>query len=211
MLRTRSRHSHSATRRRLSEFFQLALHELQMNVQRVERIADFVRDTGGEQRERLHPLAFNGFKGLLPRLGGVVQNQRHAGTARGFAVQRRGVEPQKARTRIMHLKFMARDALAARDIGFGNFFPIHFRQPGGDVLSLDAGLQADQPRHGLVEINDAALLIHHQHAVFNRVEQRFEKAALAREPLDDRLQTLRVQPPDAAKHFVEKTGFGRCH
>jgi hypothetical protein len=25
------------------------------------------------------------------------------------------------------------------------------------------------------------------------------------------LQTFRVQPPDAAKHFVEKTGFGRSH
>jgi hypothetical protein len=25
------------------------------------------------------------------------------------------------------------------------------------------------------------------------------------------LQTFRVQPPDAAKHLVEKTGFGRWH
>ena len=48
-----------------------------MNVQRVERIPDFVCHAGGKQRERLHPLAFNGFKGLLPRLGGVVQNERH--------------------------------------------------------------------------------------------------------------------------------------
>jgi len=38
-----------------------------------KRIADFMRDTGGEQRERLHALAFNGFKSLLPRLGGIVQ------------------------------------------------------------------------------------------------------------------------------------------
>ncbi len=182
-----------------------------MNVQRVERIADFVRDTGGKQRERLHPLAFNGFKGLLPRLGGVVQNERHPGTAGGFAVQRRGIEPQKTRTRIMHLKFMAGDALAPRDVGLGNFFPIHFGQPGGDVLSFHTGLQTNQARYGLVEINDAALLIHHQHAVFNRVEQCFEEAALASKPLDDRLQTFRVQPPDTAKHFVEKTGFRRWH
>ena len=182
-----------------------------MNVQRVERIADFVRDAGGEQRERLHALAFNGFKGLLPRLGGIVQNERHPGTAGSLAVQRRGIEPQKSRAGIMHLKFVAGDALAPRDVGFGNLFPIHFGQPGGDVLSFDAGLQTNQARHGLVEINDAALLIHHQHAVFNRVEQRFEKTALAREPLDDCLQTFRVQPPDAAKHFVKKTGFRRCH
>ena len=79
-----------------------------MNVQRVERIADFVRDAGGEQRERLHALAFDGLKGFLPRLGRVVQNQRHAGTAGGLAVERRGVEPEKTRARIMHFKFVPR-------------------------------------------------------------------------------------------------------
>ena len=34
----------------------------------------------------------------------------------------------------MHLKLVAGDALAPRDIGFGNLFPIHLGQPGGDVL-----------------------------------------------------------------------------
>jgi hypothetical protein len=29
--------------------------------------------------------------------------------------------------------------------------------------------------------------------------------------LDDGLQTFGIQPPDAAKHFVEKTGFRRGH
>ena len=68
-----------------------------------------------------------------------------------------------------------------------------------------------QPRDGLIEIDDAALLVHDQHAVLDGIEQRFEKTAFARQPLDDRLQAFRVQPPDAAKHFVEKTGFGCCH
>ena len=84
-----------------------------MNVQRVERIADFVRHAGGQQSQRLDALAFNGLKGFLPRLGRIMQNQRHAGTAGGFAIQRRGVEPQKARTRIIHFKFVPRDAPAA--------------------------------------------------------------------------------------------------
>jgi hypothetical protein len=55
------------------------------------------------------------------------------------------------------------------------------------------------------------LFVHDQHAVFNRVEQSFKKTTLPREPLDDSLQTFRVQPSDAAKHFVKKTGFGRWH
>ena len=92
-----------------------------------------------------------------------------------------------------------------------NVFPIHLRQKIGDRLAFDIRLQTDEPGDGLVEIDDAALLVHHQHAVFNRVKQGFEKAALPREPLDDGLQTLRIQPTDATKHFVEKTGFGRRH
>ena len=49
-----------------------------MDVQRIQRIADLVRDTRRQQGQRLHPFAFDGFKSFLPRLGGVVQNQRQA-------------------------------------------------------------------------------------------------------------------------------------
>ena len=94
-----------------------------MNVQRVERIADFMRHAGRQQRERLDALAFDGLKGFLPRLGRVVQNQRHAGTAGGFAIQRRGVKPQKARTRIMHFKFVPRDVPAALAVEARDFLP----------------------------------------------------------------------------------------
>ena len=99
-----------------------------MDVQRVERIADFVRHARREQRQRLHAFAFDGLESFLPRLGRVVQNQRHAGTARGLAVQRRGVKPEKTRTRIMHFKFVPRDVRAAGVIRAGNFLPIHLRQ-----------------------------------------------------------------------------------
>ena len=39
------------------------------------------------------------------------------------------------------------------------------------------------------------------------LNERFEKGAFARQPLNDRLQTFRVQPPDAAQNLVKKTGF----
>ena len=71
-----------------------------MNVQRVERIADFMGDARRQQRQRLDAFVLDGFNGLLPGFRRVVQNQRQAGTARRFAVQRRGVKPQKTRTRI---------------------------------------------------------------------------------------------------------------
>jgi len=66
-----------------------------MNVQRVERIADFVRDAGGEQRERLHAFALNGFKSFLPRLGCVVQNgarRRNCRRLRRQAARRRAAK-----------------------------------------------------------------------------------------------------------------------
>jgi hypothetical protein len=72
------------------QLFHLALHELQMNVERVERIADFMRDARRQQRQRLDTLAFDGFKSFLPRFGRIVQDERHAGFA-GFAVQRGGI------------------------------------------------------------------------------------------------------------------------
>ena len=55
------------------QLLQFALHELQMNVQGVERIADFVRHAGGQQGQRLDAFALDGFEGLLPRFGRVVK------------------------------------------------------------------------------------------------------------------------------------------
>ena len=74
-----------------------------------------------------------------------------------------------------------------------------------------ARLQADQPRHRLVEVEHPTLFIHHQHAILDRIEQRLQKTPLARQPVHHRLQPFRIQPRDAAQHFVEKTGFGGGH
>ena len=82
-----------------------------MNVQRIERVADLVGHTGGEQGQGLDAFAFDGLEGLLARLGGIVDDQGHAGAA--FGSQRRRVEPQKARARIMHFQFMADHARPA--------------------------------------------------------------------------------------------------
>ena len=78
-----------------------------------------------------------------------------------------------------------------------------------ELLAFGVGLQAEQPGHRLVEVKDAPGFIHHQHAVFDGVEQGFQEAALARQPLDDGLQAFLVEPADAAEDLVEKTGFGR--
>ena len=106
---------------------------------------------------------------------------------------------------------MPHNASAACVVCLGNHLPVRFRQNVSDLQILGIRRQPDEPCDGLVEVNHAALLVRHQHSVFNRIEQRFEKAALAGQPLDDRLQTLCVQPTNAAKHLVKKTGFGCSH
>src|SRR6185312_16267031 len=122
-----------------------------MDVQCVEWVADLVRDARGEQRERLDAFALDGFERLLPRLGGIMQNQCHTRTAGGFAIEWSGVEPQESRTRVMHLEFVAHDALTAPVVEARNIFPIEFGQEISDQLPFDAGLKPDELRHGLVE------------------------------------------------------------
>ena len=65
-----------------AKFFHLSLHQLQMDVKRVQRIADLMRDAGGEQSERVEPLRLDRLFSGAPRLGNVAQNH---GVTDGFA------------------------------------------------------------------------------------------------------------------------------
>ena len=108
-----------------------------MNVEGVEGIADFMGDAGGQQRQRLNALALDGLNGLLAGLGGVVEDERDAGAAGGFAIERRRVEPQEARAGIMDLEFVPHDALAAGVVELANLLPLQLRDEIGDGLALD--------------------------------------------------------------------------
>ena len=192
------------------ELSELALHELQVDVKGVEGVADFMGDAGGEQGQRLNPLALNGLDGLLARFGGVVQDKGDAGAAGGFAIQRGSVEPQEARAGIVDLELVAHDALAACGVEPANLLPFELGDEIRDGLALDVGLQAKEAGDGLVVVENAAGLIHDQHAVFDGVEERLEEAPFARQALHDGLQPGLVQPPDAGQHLVEETGLA-CH
>ena len=114
-------------------------------------------------------------------------------------------------SRIVHFKFVPHDLLSSGAVSRGELFPIQLRQIPRQVMAFGLlRFQSEQIRHGLVEINDPSLLVHHKHAVFNRVEQRFQKTPLARQPLNDGLQTFGIEPANAPEHLVEKAGFG-CH
>ena len=58
------------------EFAQLAAEQLEVDVERIERVADLMGDPGGEQGERVEALGFQRFLGL--RAGaGEVAHQHH--------------------------------------------------------------------------------------------------------------------------------------
>ena len=74
--------------------FQLArlpLHQLQMDVEGIERVADLVRYAGGEQGERIQSLALDRFLRCAPALGDVAQDDGVADLLAVAAVVGRGI------------------------------------------------------------------------------------------------------------------------
>ena len=171
-----------------------------------------MRHAGSQQCQRLDALAFNGLKRLLTRFRRVVQNQRHAGTPRGFAVQRRRIQTQEAVPRIIHFKLVPNDLLPSGAVPRRQLFPIQIRQIPPHRLSLGIlRLQPEQICDRQIEIDDTSLLIDHEHSVLDRVEQGLQKASFARQALNDGLQTFRIEPANAPEDLVEKAGFGGGH
>ncbi len=173
-----------------------------MNVEGVERVADFMGDAGCQQCQRLDALALDGLQRLLSGFGGVVEDERDTGAASGFAVKRGSVEPQEARARILDLKLVPHDTLAAGVVQPADLVPIELGNEISDGLAFDIGVEAEESGDGLVEVEDATPLIHDQEAVFDGIEERFEECPLARQALDDRLQARLVQPPDPGQDFI---------
>src|SRR5690242_10035201 len=91
-----------------------------------------MRHARGEQRQSLDALALDGFKRSLPRLGCIMKDQSHAAAADGFAIQRRGIKPDKAWSRILHLELMPDHTLPATMIDARNFLPIQLGNIIGD-------------------------------------------------------------------------------
>lgn len=56
------------------DFFEFSLHELEVDVEGVEGVADFVCDTGGEQGEGVEAFGFEVLFGFLVG-GGEVSNE----------------------------------------------------------------------------------------------------------------------------------------
>ena len=161
-----------------------------------------MRDTRRQQRQGLNPLAFDGFKGLLPGFGGVVQNEGDSGAPGSLTIEWRGIKPEKTWARIGDLELMANNTRATCIVEPGDFLPIKLGNVVSDGLAFNVRLQTKETCHSLVEVKNAAFLVHNQHPIFNGVEDHFQEAPLAGQTLDNGLQTFVVEPPDSAQNLV---------
>ena len=83
------------------ELFHFSLQQLQMNVERVERIPDLMRDARGQQSQRVEPLGLECLLSRTATLGDVAQNhgvadvfgRSHGPACRAEALRRRVARP----------------------------------------------------------------------------------------------------------------------
>src|SRR5205823_10298605 len=108
-----------------------------MNVQGVQWVADLVGHARRQQRERLNALCLNRGEGFRPRLSGVMDDEGHAGAARSFAINGRGIDTQETMPRIADLQFVAYHPGATASITLSQGRPIELRQEPLDRLPLD--------------------------------------------------------------------------
>src|SRR5262245_4159870 len=97
---------------------------------------------------------------------------------------------------------MPHNPLSSGIVEARNLLPLEFWNKIRDHLPLNVGLQTQQSRGGLVEIDDSSRFVDYQNSVLDGVKQRLKKISLARQPLNDCLKPLCIQPPYAAKHFI---------
>src|SRR5204862_5506752 len=103
--------------------------------------------------------ALNRFKGLLPSLGCIIEDQRNARAAGRASVQGCRIQSQKTWAREINLKLMASHPLASCEVESGDAFPIQFGNEVGNRLAFDVRLHAEQSRHCLVEIENTTVLV----------------------------------------------------
>ena len=139
-----------------------------------------------------------------------MEDERDPGASGFLALERRGVEPQKSRTGIMDLEFMAHHTLAAIGVEPRDLLPFQVREQIGNRSAFGIGLQAEEAGDRLVKIENVPGFVDNQHPVLDGVEEGFEETALARQALNDLRQPVLVEERDPSDDLVEETGFA-CH
>ena len=163
---------------------QLSVDQLQMDVDRVERVADFVGDARGQEREGVVAFRLEDFFGLGAGAGEVAE-QYHitCRIERIEVVDWREVEIQKSVFRVKDLKVAAHGA--ARFAEHRPIKPPHFC--GEPLADRGLGVDPQQAPCRAIHKSDHPFDIEQDHPLLHRLEDIFQKAVLTRQPRDDLL------------------------
>jgi hypothetical protein len=176
-----------------------------VDVQRVERVADFMGDAGGEQGQRVEALRFEGLLGFLAG-GGEVADQHDpadGGGARFLGLDGGEVEVEVAVFRVEDLE-VARDRFAR----LGERGPVESGDAAGERGARGLiGIDSEEAAGGAVDEGDLAVFIEHDDAFVERLEDLLEETLLADQAVEQLSRLGRVDPVDAGEEFVEEAGF----
>ncbi len=129
---------------------EIALQKLEMDVERVERIAQLMRDAGGEQRDGVELLRFDRFAGLRAARGQVVENNGEAHQRGVLVLQRHEIKIQVALLGIEDLQVAIHHAALGQDRR-----PVEFLEMLRDRRAHRLGrIDAEQRGDGMIEIEN---------------------------------------------------------
>ena len=186
-----------------------ALKQLEVDVQRIERIADFVGHAGGEQGQRVEPLGLDRLRLVLSVARDVAKDDHGAALAGRFGRERNDIEIQEPVLGVGDLDFAAHEPRPLLLVQLQHAIPLDLAQMPLDRIARDrVGREPQQFARRAVRVRDPAVVIEYDQPFAHRVENRLEQSLLVREMQEMRLQTARV---NAIQPFNELVQKGRFH
>ncbi len=182
---------------------QVALEQLQVNIERVERIAQLVRHAGSQQGDGVELLRLDRLPRLVAPRGEVVEDDREAHQRGLLVLQRHEIEVEIARLGVEDFEVAVNQPPLGED---GR--PVEFLQVMRDRRAERARrVDADEALNSVVEVENLAGRIDDDDAFLQRVEDRLEEALLVVEPLEIGLQVALADAVDAVEELVEERVF----
>ena len=195
----------------LGKRMQFALEELEVDAQRVEQVADLVRDAGGEQPHGLHPLGLDERGLVLALARDVAEDGDDARSgALGPLLHRHGVHLEDAPLRAGHLDLARGELRPFALLAPRQALPVHVGHVARHGASPHAGdLEAEQRLRGVVRVEEPTVRGHDHDALLDRLEDRLQQAALAHEVQELRLEVFGIQTIHPGNQLVEKSTLRR--
>ena len=152
------------------------LEKLHVQVKTVQRVADFMRDAGGQHGYRLNLFSFQFFDGAVFGLGDIPENYCRVTV---FLLGRHQIKLQIAVNRIEYLNFLSGGTEPFIFILLENAVPVHIPQKLGNPQIVKVVRQSEQLLRRFIVIADLKPAVNYQNTFLDCVEYRFQEAFLA--------------------------------